>query len=307
MTDVVHNDQPRKPVTATTASNEWGADDELGAANLMTETSKRHSLQRIKHGNVYHLGVPVTPSSPAWADRHHHIRLRQIHEGHGEGEITILDDFLDMSVGIGTHIDTLAHVAVRGELYNGHRMEDVFDKDNGALKLGIDKISSFLTRCVILDIAGIKNVDVIPGGTVITVRDIQDALRKQGDVTIARGDIVCLHTGWIKYYQGTDEEQSTFQDTEPGIGREAATWFVEQGVVMVVADNWGLEVHPKEEGEVVNLPVHRTLIKEHGVYIGEMFDLRQVVRDAVSVGTMVIQLVRNKGTVQARCNPQIFV
>lgn len=284
--------------------SEWGPEDQLGAANRMTSATRQNALQRIRHGKEYELGVRVTSESPVWRDRHHKVQIRQLHVGDGDSQITFFDDFLDMSVGVGTHVDTLAHVAVSGKMYNGLHVEDVFDK-NGVKCLGMDSISSFIAPVVILDIAGLFGVQIMAEGTCIKIKHIEDALSQQ-NVSISSGDIVCLYTGWINYFDGTSQDREKFRNAEPGIGSEAAKYLADLGVIMVASDNWGLEVKPKEEGEPES-PVHRMLIKERGIYIGEMFDLRALVRDQIWIGTIVIQLVRNQGTVQARCNPQVFV
>lgn len=283
---------------------EWGPDDELGAANRMTAESQQAALRRIRHGKVYELGVKVTSDAPAWADRYHKVRVRQLHIGSGRDQMTFLDDFLDVSVGLGTHIDTLAHVAVCGAMYNGKSIDEVFD-ENGVKCLGMDSVTSFVAPVVVLDMASWFGTRILDGGLCIQVSDIEGASQRQG-VSISEGDIVCLHTGWIHYYDGPEKDKEKFLASEPGIGSQTAKYFADKGVIMVAADNWALEVKPKEEGEPES-PVHQYLIKQRGVYIGEMFDLRSLVRDQVWTGTIIIQLVRNQGTVQARCNPQVII
>lgn len=283
---------------------EWGAEDELGAANRMTAETRQEALRRIRQGKVYELGIKVTPDAPAWRDRHHRVRVRQVHSGSGQDQITFLDDFLDISVGLGTHIDTLAHVAVSGAMYNGNSVDEIFD-ENGVKRLGMDSVTSFIAPVVVIDMASWFGVRIMEGGTCIQVSDIEGALKRQG-VSISKGDIVCIHTGWIHYGDGPEKDNEKFLGSEPGIGSQAAKYLADKGVILVAADTWALEVKPKEQGEPES-PVHRMLIKERGVYIGEMFDLRHLVRDQVWTGTIIIQLVRNHGTVQARCNPQVII
>ncbi len=71
----------------------------------------------------------------------------------------------------------------------------------GFPKLGVEKIPDIMTRGVLIDVAGLKNVDMLQGGYVITADDLQQALAKE-KVTLEPGDAVMIHTGWGKLYNG---------------------------------------------------------------------------------------------------------
>src|SRR5437870_622656 len=65
----------------------------------------------------------------------------------------------------------------------------------GATKLGIETVPPIITRGVLADIARYRGVRSLEPGEVITVTDLEGALRAQ-DVAVAPGDVLLFHTGW---------------------------------------------------------------------------------------------------------------
>uniref|UniRef100_A0A7S0FZX8 Cyclase n=1 Tax=Rhodosorus marinus TaxID=101924 RepID=A0A7S0FZX8_9RHOD len=224
--------------------------------------------------------------------------------GEGDHVQFVHDDSLQIHVGIGTHIDTLSHIGHNGEFYGGHTSEELFDK-GGVKIMGAETVSNIVAPCVILDMAKYLNMDSIPAGTVFGKSDIENAAKEAG-VSISQGSVVLLHTGWIEHGWGANVNKELFNSGEPGIGMEAGKYLSDSGVVLVAADNWAVEVIPAEPGTTVGFPVHKALLKERGVLLGEMFDLRELVKDGVTQGTISIQVVAIKGAVQSRVNPQVF-
>ena len=100
------------------------------------------------------------------------------------------DDLFSGEIGqIGTQLDGLGHVGVRiGEddyFYNGFRRSS-FGTAYGLKKLGIENVGVFFTRGVLLDVAGLKGVERMAAGEVITAADLEAALREAGRPTSAR-------------------------------------------------------------------------------------------------------------------------
>ena len=70
---------------------------------------------------------------------------------------------------------------------------------NGFTKLGMEKVGTLMTRGVLIDIAGLKGVDILPINYEITVADLEQALQKQG-LSLQPGDAVLIYTGWSKHW-----------------------------------------------------------------------------------------------------------
>ena len=70
----------------------------------------------------------------------------------------------------------------------------------------------------------------------------------------------------------------------------------------VGADTWGMEVVPAEtEGDAFR--VHQILQPEHGIYILENMDTRELAADDVSEFFFVLGQARLRGAVQMIINP----
>ena len=85
-------------------------------------------------------------------------------------------------------------------------------------KLGMEKVGTLMTRGVLIDIAGLKGVDILPINYEITVADLEQALQKQG-LSLQPGDAVLIYTGWSKHW-GVDNK--LYMSGCPGIGVAAA-------------------------------------------------------------------------------------
>ena len=131
-------------------------------------------------------------------------------------------------------------------------------------KLGIEHCPPIVTRAVVIDVAGSKDVGQLAGGTAITPSDLESALKKQS-TEIRAGDAVLIHTGYGKHYMADNE---TYVGSSPGISDESGRWLSEQNVTAIGADNVALEVLPGEDLKK-GFPVHQHLIVEKGVYIIE--------------------------------------
>ena len=64
----------------------------------------------------------------------------------------------------------------------------------------------------------------------------------------------------------------------PGLKFESCYWLQEKQVAGVCSDTWGVEVRPNETKDV-NQPWHWVVIPAMGLYMGEMFDLKELAED----------------------------
>src|SRR5258708_11801267 len=85
-------------------------------------------------------------------------------------------------------------------------MDDVATR-SGFTKMGVEKVGTLITRGVLIDVAGLKGVEILPIDYEITVADLEQALQKQG-VGLQAGDAVLVYTGWSKHW-GVDNKLYT--------------------------------------------------------------------------------------------------
>ena len=293
-------------VTAAVAGDAWypskyGEGDEIGAANLLTPERVVAAAGLVKTGKVYGLGIETNSSTPAYPPRGFKIYVvqpdQQAGQTAGSNKVSYNDDIVEGWYGVGTQIDGLGHLGIDNVYYNGFKAED-FSRATGLTKLGIEKVPSIVTRGVMVDIAGLKGVERLDAGTVVTRADIDAALARQS-VSIGEGDVVLIHTGWMSML---DEDPEKFMAGEPGIGVEAGTYLASLGVVAVGGDSFGLEVVPHED-EAQSFPVHQVLLARHGVYILENIDTRALAAEGAYEFLFVLSAPKITGAVQGIINP----
>lgn len=275
----------------------WGADDQVGSLNAMTNESRRDALALAKEGRVFDLGVGYGRNSYKWPG---HSPCEVITFRGPEGVKRQADNpFTDPSVNpsgqgwhscalfisdnVGTQIDGLGHVTVGDDnhWYNGFQ-EAAWGGNFGVRKCDVTTIPPIVARGVLLDIAAIKGAEALPKGYAITPGDIDQALAAEG-VQLRVGDVVLIRTGVLRYW-GTDgaDVGNLAEHDSAGITLETAKYLVEKfGAMMICADTSGLEVNPAPPGSDTFIPVHKYLLIEQGVHIGEFHYLEDLARDKV--------------------------
>ena len=279
--------------------SKYGADDTLGAVNELSPAKVLEASRLITTGKTYSLGVDTGPATPAYPPRRYQISIFG-HDGPdagGQNKITGNDDLIVSHLGVGSQIDGLGHVGIDYLYYNGTPAAD-FVKPDGLTKFGTHLLPPIVTRGVLLDIAKLKGTQRLAKGTPIHSADLKAAQEAQG-VTIERGDVVLLHTGWGGLAESDPEE---FMTGEPGLGLEGARYLATLGVVAVGADGWGLEVLPGEVDGVL-FPVHQEFLAKNGIYILENMNTAELAADGVSEFMFVLGQPKFVGAVQVVINP----
>lgn len=269
---------------ATVGTSPWGPDDELGALNMMTETSRAAILSRVAGGAVYDLSVEYFIGMPGWhAAGDPRYQLWMTHTPRGtaiddplhmgeeiNGHVSYTGSAVSMYSHTGTHIDALNHFGLDGKIYN-HFSADEYLGDAGWRATGAETIPPIVARGVMIDVAGFLGVEMLPDGYRISRENLLDALAHQG-VTLQPGDVVLIRTGRMALYEDADR----YMLNPPGLGIEAARFLTEEASAMIVgADNLSFEAFPSEvDGNYV--PVHTYLLAQMGVPIMELVYLEDL-------------------------------
>jgi kynurenine formamidase len=281
--------------------SKWGAQDEIGAANLMKPDTVLAAAKLIKTGKVYPLGGETNAKTPAFAPRTWATIVLQPGQVGGVtlgGTKTTYNDDIYMGwVGTGSQIDGLGHLGIDNVYYNCNKAAD-FAKANGLSKLGIEKIPPLVSRGVVLDMTAVAGQNPVPEGTAFNRKDIDAALEKQG-IQIQKGDVVLFHTGWMSLV-GKDNDR--YNKGEPGVGKEGAEYLASKDVMAVGSDTWGVEVLPFEQGVGV-FEIHQILLAKNGIYILENINTDELVKDKAWEFMFVEGHGRITGGVQAIINP----
>jgi kynurenine formamidase len=262
----------------------WGADDERGTLNLITDETVRAGVATVRSGKRFSLAIPMSEEGPQLGfvkGRTNPIRTTIAKLdllGDDEAGVRFNDDAVSLGVQAATHIDALAHVSYDGRMYNGFPTSII--DDTGATRLGAEKLGAIVSRGVLLDLARAAGVDRLEGGYALSADDL-DRAEEFGKVKVVAGDIVLLRTGQMQHLRAGDK--MAYSITTAGPSLKSARWFHERDVAVVATDNLSFEVFP---GEIDGLwlPVHMIHIVEMGLVQGQNFDLESLSADCADDG-----------------------
>ena len=283
----------------------WGPDDEIGAANMISNENTLEAVKLIKKGMSHGLGIVIEPGMPAFAPRYTELQVVQPNQHFGRDttsdfgyDITYNDDILQMWIGTGPQLDGLGHIGDDDIFYNCNKGED-FSFITGLTKMGIETVPPLVGRGVLINMAKHHGVSSMSGGQGITREDIKKAIKKQ-NIELKKGDIILFHTGWTDAKLKSSPEE--WGASIPGITNDAAVFLSEFKPMAVGADTWGLGAVPPIEGDKVYYD-HVTLIKENGIYILETMDTGKLAKENVTEFMFVLGQPKLKGAVQMIINP----
>lgn len=284
------------------APSRWGADDEIGSANLISAASVLAASKLVTQGKVYSLGITIDSTTPAFPPRGLSLQVVQPNQQEGARPFpnaVYNDDVFQGWFGIGPQIDGLGHIGgPDGMYYNCNHAVD-FAGITGLTKLGIEKVPPLVARGIVLDMAGHFGVESMEAGEFFTVEDVQAVEAKQG-TPVEAGSVVLFHTGWTdaKLLAAPDE----WVAAEPGQHEDVAVYLAGKDVLAVGADTWGVDVVPPPD-PTRPFQGHVTLLKENGIYILETMNTGPLVRDEAFEFLFVLGHAKVKGAVQMIINP----
>ncbi len=290
----------------------WGDADELGTLNFITADKVAQAASLVRHGKVFPLGVDFGSSGPqgAFEFRHNPVHIMTVDGGdvntlaqYGpdwarnpaaqqmggylvDNLFRFNDDMVIMPLQAATQWDALSHVYYEDQLYNGYAAGSVTSL--GAYHCGIEKvdIKGITSRGVLLDLVRHRGAEVfLEHGNPITPEELDDVVDSQG-VTVGRGDIVLIRTGWWTRFLMTGNK------TEPysGLDWRCASWLHDHEIAAVAADNLQVE-DPVSGVDGVFLPLHLLCLRDMGLMFGEYWDLTALAADCANDGVYEFQLV----------------
>jgi kynurenine formamidase len=248
----------------------WGANDQLGSANLVTQDKRRRALQLAREGLSVSLAHnPLTEAAPDNPSPFEHTM--------GRGLTT--DTYRVSYHGYAhSHLDALCHILYQNQTYNGYPRAEV-NTEKGCTKLGIDQLKNgIVTRGILIDMPRLRNVAYLDPGTPVFVEDLA-AWEKMAGIKVEPGDAVFLRTG--RWARRDALGPWAVGRNAAGFHASVATWFKERGVSFLGSDV-ALDVTPSLV-EGVNLPVHTLVITALGINIFDNQDLEAVAQAAAKL------------------------
>ncbi|WP_434591054.1 cyclase family protein [Streptomyces sp. A5-4] len=255
----------------------WGADDEIGTLNLITdEVVRTAAATAVRTGRRIPLALPLqqdgvqTGMIPGRVNPlHAMVQINQ--ELFGPGTVATSDDVVTLGLQTATHWDALTHASHSGKIYNG-RPADTVTAQTRARFSGIEKARHIVSRGVLLDVARAKGVDRLAGDHAVTPEDLEAAEELAG-TRVGGGDIVLVRTGQIQIYLAGDKHGYAYPS--PGLSLRTPEWFHARDVAAVANDTLTFEIFPPEV-ENLWLPVHALDLVELGMLQGQNWNLEEL-------------------------------
>ncbi len=276
----------------------FGADDQLGTVNLLSQERVLNAARLVRKGRVINLSLPLnTPTTLYHGETRSGYKHRMTVNRAGRDDV--LDNFAMQG---STQWDGLRHVRYREFGYWGGRQDEDID---GKGLLGIDAWArhGIVGRGVLIDAlryfeSQARKLDPA-SKTCITGAEIE-ACAAQSGVELQDGDIILLRTGWLSWFEslsaGEQEKlRGRLNPGEDGLdvpgldpSAETAAWLWDKRIAAIAADNPALEalrVDPEVGFQ------HRRLIALQGMAIGELWDLEELSQDCAADGVYEFMLV----------------
>ena len=285
-----HAQSWQPPADAQRCPSKWGAGDQRGSANHMKPETVLRAAKLIHAGEVIELGHVLSSSMPFFGTRRFDVHIKRTFMNPQANRRGSNEEFVAGEIGqVGTQFDGFAHQTIGDSLYNCFKLETIATR-SGFEKLGVENVGALITRGVLIDVAGLKGVEMLPDNYEISARDLEQALARQR-LTLQPGDAVIIHTGYGKLW---GKDNARYAKGSPGIGVAAAEWLAKQDPMLVGADNASVEVNPNPDPQV-SLPVHQIMLVVNGIHLLENLKLDELAAKRVQEFALILQPLKIQG------------
>jgi kynurenine formamidase len=272
----------------------WGADDQVGTLNHITEETVRKAAKLVKRGVRFNLDLPLHVPYGEIKPLAHASRRAPAPTMHERvtPDRLVRDDKLDeFYLQCSSQWDGLTHMgdATQGAFYNGVGPEHVTHGEGS--RNGIERVAEFglVGRGVLVDIPRYferqgKAWDAM-AQQVVTAKDLARCIKEQ-KVRLQAGDILLVRLGWVAAFRAAKDVEARDALLRPwaysGLSGEQDMWrfLWDKRVAAVGCDSVTVEVWPiRPKRPSLHLAIARL-----GLTIGEMFDLEALAEDCAKDG-----------------------
>ncbi len=256
----------------------WGANDQRGTTNLITEAKVLSAARLVKAGIVVSLAHAV----PQVADAE--VPPKSVFHRTTEGIFPTgtIDSYQVSYHGRGmAHMDAFCHFfGADGKMYNGYLASENLSAESGCKKDDVMPWrDGIVTRAVLYDMPQLKGVDWIEPGTPITRADLE-AWEKKSGVKVGPGDIILLYVGRWKRRAAKGPQTD---GKVAGYYVDVIPWIHEREPAFIGHDfntDWNPRPGWGAEQNIPINPIHQAVLNWMGVNIIENLDLEQTVATA---------------------------
>jgi len=256
------------------------SEEEIGRYKIVKPEDIINAAKIVKEGKIYDLSVEVNrkSSNAHGSDKDifpeynlvTYLAPEKNKEYTSTRGITWGTELITGGVHNFTHLDALSHIQYNGKVYKKFDVEKIFS-NFGTQKCGVETVPPIISRGILIDVAGLLNVDKLEDNHEITKNEILKIIEVEG-IEVKLGDTVLFRTGKIK-----DFGKESYMEHGPGIGIEAAMWLYNKGMCVLGTDWTCIEVKPINEKNCV----HKEMIYERGIYLIENLFLDELAKNKV--------------------------
>jgi kynurenine formamidase len=251
----------------------WGADDELGAANLITPAKRKRAIALVKEGVPISLAHDVAQEVAADAPFVLERKLNDVLPTGTTDKYAYTGTYHGV---VHSHLDAVdCHVMFEGKGYNGVPMESI-KAAGGCPKGNITALKDgVVTRAILFDATMLPGKATSQGwiepGTAIHRGDLE-TLEKMEHVKVTPGDVILLYTGrWkrraVKGPWGRDVGFA-------GYHADVAYFLKDRGVSFIGCDGPN-DVMPSGLPPSIGIPLHQLALAAMGVDIFDNLDFER--------------------------------
>jgi kynurenine formamidase len=256
--------------------NRWGADDELGALNLITAKKRTEAAALVKLGQSLSLSRDVIKERVGVSAPFDHV---MVESGETPSAESAGDIFSVQFHGFTqTHLDALCHIFHGDLMFNGVSKNTV--SKQGAEKMSVLSMKNgIFTRGFLMDIPRALGRVYLSAGDAIYPEHLDLWLEKT-KARVESGDALIIRTGrWAR------EEREGRWDIEAGsagLHASCLPWLKQHDIALLVSDLASDLMPSQVEG--VRLPIHLVTIAALGVPIIDNCDLEPVSKFSAEQG-----------------------
>src|SRR5688572_32740193 len=152
----------RPPSESQRCPSKWGANDERGSGNHAKPENVLRATRLIKTGEVIELGHVLEPAMPFFGTRRFDVHTKRTFMNQPSNRRGSNEELVVSEIGqVGTQLDGFVHQTIEDKIYNCMKVDDISTR-GGFTKAGIEKVGALITRGVLVDVAGLKGVDILP-------------------------------------------------------------------------------------------------------------------------------------------------
>ncbi len=269
----------------------WGADDDLGAINLITPEKRRQAAALVRDGVSVSLAeeqIPNVEQPGRSAPYRFSFTFRPDYEEYVTTNPWTAAPPEQLALGAHgsrSHLDALAHNFYKGHYYNGLPYTDITAR--GTIRGGIENLRhGVVTRGILMDIPRLRGVPYLEPGEPIYPADLE-AWERQAGVRVSAGDALFINTGWFARLAALGPFEGS-----AGLAPACIPWLRERDVAIIGSDE-SLDALPSgyTGNPLPTHPVHYFAMVFLGLNIFDQLQLEEVSAVAAELGRWEFLLV----------------